>query len=102
MAFSTIDKVREAELSAQKAVSEAQLAADNSEMLALKEADELIAAATDKANSEIAHREDRAKTAAEEIIVTSRNSTLLEAEQLRRLCEQKQSEVNSRVLEIII
>ena len=77
MAFSTIDKVREAELSAQKAVEEAQLSAQQSEADTQKAADELVAAALEKSKLEIAHREDKAIANAEEIMVTSRNSSLL-------------------------
>ena len=102
MAFSTIDKVREAELSAQKAGVEAQRSAPQSAAETQREADDVVAAALEEAELDVAHREAKARANAEEIMVTSRNSSLLEVEKLKRSCEKKQSEVNRRVLEIIV
>lgn len=102
MALAAIDSIREAELNAQKqidaAVSDAQIA----ELSAKKKADGIITDAVEKTQTLTDHKSDKAYALAEEIIISAKNSALLDAEKLRSESAEKQDKINSRIMEIII
>ncbi len=102
MALLAMDAIREAELSAQKAIQSAQKSSEQRIADSQLQADAIISEAKSKVSFEIENSVDRARKKSEEILITSRNSAVLQAEKLRADCAQKQNIVNKKVLELIV
>ncbi|MBQ4105356.1 MAG: hypothetical protein IJC86_03095 [Clostridia bacterium] len=102
MAFVAIESIRDAELSAQKSIETAQSNSRQDLELAEKKASDIISQAHEKAKLCIEHKSDKARASADEIIVTAKNSALLEADALKSEAKKKQPEINKKILDIII
>ena len=101
MALNAINRVREAELQAKKQVEDAEHSSEEAILSAKKKASLIEEEAKEKANLLFLHKEDKARKASDEIMVTSYNASLISSKKLKESCTAKQDSVNKRILEII-
>lgn len=101
MALNAINRVREAELQAKKRVEDAEHTSEEAVLSANKKAALIEEEAKEKAKLQFLHKEDKARKAADEIMVTSHNASLISSKKLKESCLDKQNTVNKRILEII-
>ncbi len=102
MALNAMDAIRTAEINAQNDVKLAQDKADAMVSEATKKAEAILSEASDSVKSRLESSSDKAYKASEEIVVTARNSAILEADKLKSDCLQKQALVNERIKELLI
>lgn len=102
MALNTINAIREAERQAQNVIKRAQEEAELRISEASEKAVSLASKAYDSVKIRIESSVDKAHKVSEEIIVSATNSAILEAENLRKECLQKQALVNKRISELLI
>lgn len=101
MAFVALESIREAELNAQKQIDDVQKQSDDAIKEARVKADKIIEAAYEDARVHTETVSDKTKTQADEIIVTAKNSAILESSKLKKSCEDKQDAVNDKVFSLI-
>ncbi len=102
MAFTAMESVRVAEQKAENRIKEAVMQADEAVEQAKKSSDSIVSAAKKDAEIAVAHSTDKASSKAEEITVTTRNNSLLEADKLKKQCLSQQDAVNEAILKLIL
>ncbi len=102
MAFAAMESVRLAEQDAQSRIQDAVNSSDEAVLQAKKTYESIVSAATADAETAVAHSIKKATAKAEEITVTARNGALLEADELKSQCADRQPAVNKAILELIL
>lgn len=102
MALCSLDAIREAEIAAQNRIATIEEESARRLSDTQKKADEIITQANVSAQNTIETYADKAHKSSEEVLITARNTALLDAERLRQECSEKQELVNKRIIELII
>lgn len=101
MAFVALESIRQAELNAQKLIDEAKRESDDAIKEANNKAEKIIEEAYEDARVQTEIISDKANAQADEIIVTAKNSAILDSSKLKKSCEDKQDAVNERIFCLI-
>ncbi len=102
MALSAMESVRAAEIKAQQDIDAALSQADSMVSKAKIDASTIISDAETSSASTVEKSSDKAHAEAEEIVVTARNSALLEADKLKSDCLSRQQEVNDLIINLLV
>jgi len=102
MALTALEKVRNAELDASNRIDNAKAESHKAIEDAKQKAQKIIADAQVDVKHDAEVNCDRAYAEADEIIVTAKNSAILKADEINKICAQKQDEINKKILSLII